>query len=90
MMAQAHKAQKQPQDPYAQQGKKLASLVQLLRGWVGSDPSRAQELADALIQLTAHRLLGHSWAAAADDAQDAVRRAAELLAARARSGRIPH
>ena len=82
MMAQAHKAQKQPQDPYAQQGKKLASLVQLLRGWVGSDPSRAQELADALIQLTAHRLLGHSWAAAADDAQDAVRRAAELLAAK--------
>jgi hypothetical protein len=82
MMAQAHKAQKQPQDPYAQQGKKLASLVQLLRGWVGSDPSRAPELADALIQLTAHRLLGHGYAAAAEDAQDAVRRAAELLAAK--------
>jgi hypothetical protein len=82
MMAQAQKPQKQPQDPYAQQGKKLASLVQLLRGWVGSDPSRAPELADALIQLTAHRLLGHGWAAAADDAQDAVRRAAELLAAK--------
>ncbi len=82
MMAQAHKAQKQPQDPYAQQGKKLASLVQRLRGWVGSDPSRATELADALIQLTAHRLLGHGYAAAAEDAQDAVRRAAELLAAK--------
>jgi hypothetical protein len=82
MMAQAHKAQKQPQDPYAQQGKELASLVQRLRGWVGSDPSRAPELADALIQLTAHRLLGHGYAAAAEDAQDAVRRAAELLAAK--------
>jgi hypothetical protein len=80
-MAQAHKAQKQPQDPYAQQGKKLASSVQRLRGWVGSDPSRAPELADALIELTAHRLLGHGYAAAAEDAQDSVRRAAELLAA---------
>jgi hypothetical protein len=82
MMAQTQNAQKQPQDPYAQQAKKLASLVQRLRGWVGSDPSRALELADALIQLTAHRLLGHSYAAAAEDAQDAVRRAAELLAAK--------
>jgi hypothetical protein len=80
-MAQA-KAQKQPQDPYAQQGKQLASMVQRLRGWVGSDPSRAPELADALIQLTAHRLLGHGYAAAAEDAQDSARRAAELLAAK--------
>jgi hypothetical protein len=82
MMAQAHKAQKQPQDPYAQHGKELGSLVQRLRGWVGSDPSRATELADALIELTSHRLLGHGYAAAAEDAQDAVRRAAELLAAK--------
>src|SRR5215213_3514598 len=82
MMSQAHNAQKQPQDTYAQQAKKLASLVQRLRGWVGSDPSRATELADALIQLTEHRLLGHGYAAAAEDAQDAVRRAAELLAAK--------
>jgi hypothetical protein len=80
-MVQAHKAQKQPQDPYAQQGKMLASSVQRLRGWVGSDPSRAPDLADALIELTAHRLLGHGYAAAAEDAQDSVRRAAELLAA---------
>jgi hypothetical protein len=80
-MAQA-KARQQAQDAYAQQGKKLASSVQRLRGWVGSDPSRAPELADALIQLTAHRLLGHGYAAAAEDAQDAVRRAAELLAAK--------
>jgi hypothetical protein len=81
-MAQEQKAAKQPQDPYAQQGKALTSLVQRLRGWVGSDPARAPELADALVQLTAHRLLGHGYAAAAADAQDAVRRAAELLAAK--------
>jgi hypothetical protein len=84
-MAQA-KEQKQPQDPYAQQGKKLAASVQRLRGWVGSDPSRAPELADALIELTAHRLLGHGYAAAAEDAQDSVRRAAELLAAHGQIG----
>jgi hypothetical protein len=80
MMAQAKS--RQSQDPYAQQGKTLASLVQRLRGWVGSDPSRAPELADALIQLTAHRLLGHAYAAAAADAQESVRRAGEMLSAK--------
>ena len=80
MMAQA-KPRQQSQDPYAQHGKTLASLAQRLRGWVGSDPSRAAELADALVELTAHRLLGHGYAAAAADAQDSVRRAGEILAA---------
>jgi hypothetical protein len=80
MMAQP-KARQQSHDPYAQRGKTLASLVQRLRGWVGSDPSRAPELADALVELTAHRLLGHVYAAAAADAQDSVRRAGEILAA---------
>jgi hypothetical protein len=79
-MAQA-KAQQQSHDPYAQRGKTLASLVQRLRGWVGSDPSRAPELADALVQLTRHRLLGHGYTAAAADAQDSVRRAGEILTA---------
>ena len=74
-------SRKPPQDPYAQQTKKLVSLVGRLRGWVGSDPSREPELADALVQLTAHRLLGHAFADAAADAQDAVRRAGQLLAA---------
>jgi hypothetical protein len=80
-MAQAQKAGKQPQDPYAKQAKTLASSVQRLRGWVGSDPSKASDLADALVQLTAHRLLGNGYAAAATDAQEAVRRAAQLLTA---------
>src|SRR5215211_5080869 len=79
MMAQAK--ERQVQDAYAQQGKRLSSLVQRLRGWVGSDPARAPELADALVELTAHRLLGHGYAAAAGDAQESVRRAGELLAA---------
>jgi hypothetical protein len=73
---------RQTQDRYAQRGKALSSSVQRLRGWVGSDPSRAVELADALVELNAHRLLGHGYAVAATDAQDAVRRAGELLAAR--------
>ena len=81
MMAQQQKARKQPQDPYAQRGKTLASSVQRLRGWVGTDPSRTPELADALVELTGHRLLGHSFATAGVDAQESVRRAAELLTA---------
>ena len=80
-MAQQQKARKPPQDPYAQRGKTLTSSVQRLRGWVGSDPSRAPELADALVELTAHRLLGHAYPAAAPDAQEAVRRAAQMLTA---------
>ena len=72
---------KQPQDPYAQQGKQLASAVQRLRGWVGSDPSRTPELADALVALTEHRLLGHAYTVAAPEAQEAVKLAAQQLTA---------
>jgi hypothetical protein len=78
MMGQAK--QQQSQDSYAQRAKNLTAQMQRLRGWVGSDPSKTTELADALVELTAHRLLGHGYAAAAEDAQEAVRRAAELLA----------
>ena len=80
-MAQPKSRQQSP-DLYAQRGKALGSLVQRLRGWVGSDPSREPELADALVELTAHRLLGHGYAMAAADAQESVRRAGELLAAK--------
>src|SRR6476619_6734271 len=79
MMAQA--MAQHSQDHYAQQTKALASSAQRLRGWVGSDPSKVPELADVLVELTAHRLLGHGYAAAASDAQDAVRLAAQLLTA---------
>ena len=80
-MARSNQAAKHVRDLYAQRGKTLTSSVQRLRGWVGSDPSRAPELADALVELTAHRLLGHAYPAAAADAQEAVRRSAELLTA---------
>jgi hypothetical protein len=79
MMASPKNTRKQPQDPYAQRSKELTSAVQRLRSWVGSDPSRNAELADALVELNAHRLLGHDYAAAAPDAQDALRRSADLL-----------
>ena len=72
---------KQPQDPHAQTAKQLSSAVQRLRGWVGSDPSRTPELADALIVLTRHRLLGHAYTVAAPDAQESVKLAAQLLTA---------
>ena len=80
-MSAQQKAPKQPQDPYAKHGRTLASAVQRLRGWVGSDPARTPELADALVAVTAHRLLGHGYAAAAADAQESVRLAAQLLTA---------
>jgi uncharacterized protein YqeY len=70
---------KQPQDPYAQRAKQLASAVQRLRGWVGSDPTRTAELADALVALTEHRLLGHAYTVAAPEAQEAVKLAAQQL-----------
>ena len=81
-MAQSDKpAGRSGKDPYAQRTKQLASTAQKVRGWVGSDPSRAAELADALVELTAHRLLGHGYAAAATDAQEAVKLSAQLLTA---------
>ncbi|MDN5763761.1 MAG: hypothetical protein L0H41_15770, partial [Microlunatus sp.] len=83
-MAQQQKRQnrpKQSQDPYAQRGKQLVSAVQRLRGWVGSDPTRTPELADALVAVTRHRLLGHAYTVAAPEAQEAVKLAAQLLTA---------
>jgi hypothetical protein len=77
----SHPSRKPSQDPYALQTKKLASQVQRLRGWVGSDPSREPELADALVRLTEHRLLGHGYAEAAADSHDAARMAGQLLTA---------
>ena len=80
-MAQPQKAPRQAKDPYAQRSKALTSSVQRLRGWVGSDPSRLPELGDALVELTGHRLRGHEFVAAVEDAQDSVRQAAQLLTA---------
>nr|WP_294692769.1 hypothetical protein [uncultured Friedmanniella sp.] len=80
-MAQPQKAPRQAKDSYAQRSKALTSSVQRLRGWVGTDPSRLPELGDALVELTGHRLRGHDFAAAVEDAQDSVRQAVQLLTA---------
>ena len=79
MPARPPKSTQQPKDPYAQAGKALASQVQRLRGWLSTDASRLPELVDALNALVAHRLDGHAYAAAGADAQEAVKRSADLL-----------
>ena len=67
-------------DGYPARVKKAASTVQRLRGWVGTDPSRAPELADALVRLTEARLRANAWTEAAPDAQESVVLAGKLLA----------
>lgn len=79
MPARPPKSTQQPKDPYAQAGKALASQVQRLRGWLSTDASRLPELVDALNALVAHRLEAHAYGAAGADAQDAVKRSADLL-----------
>lgn len=64
---------------HIKQGKALLSRVKQLRGHVGSDPSKAEALADALNELTANRLVARQFADATADAQEAVVAAAKLL-----------
>lgn len=66
---------------FERQGRALASELARLRGQFAGDPAHAAEFADALNALTAHRLLGHAYAEAASDAQEAVIWAARGLAA---------
>ncbi|MFT4295430.1 MAG: hypothetical protein QM582_08455, partial [Micropruina sp.] len=70
----------QPSDTHAQQTRRLASELQRLRDWAGGDPERFGPVADALVELTAHRLAGHAWAEAASGAQEAVTLSARVLA----------
>lgn len=64
----------------------LASDVRRLRVAAMSDPQRTDELADALVELTAARLLAWDFAEAATDAPESVVQAARILAARGPSG----
>lgn len=70
-----------PTDPFPSRTRALAAEVARLRGWHGNDPARAGDLADALTALTAHRLMGHAYAEAAADAQEALALAAKAVAA---------
>ena len=65
---------------HIKRGKALLSRVKQLRGHVGSDPSKASELADKLNELTANRLVAHQYADATADAQEAVLASHKLLA----------
>jgi hypothetical protein len=67
-------------DTHAQRARRLSSEVQRLRDWAGGDPARLGGVADALIELTAHRLAAHAWAEAAPSAQEAVVLSAKVLA----------
>ncbi|MFT3875869.1 MAG: hypothetical protein QM708_05530 [Propioniciclava sp.] len=67
-------------DQHARRLKELISQVKKLRGWVASDPSKAEPLVDALNELTARRLVAHRSLDAAADAQDALTRANKLVA----------
>ena len=71
-------AEQQASD-HIKQGKALLSRVKQLRGHVGSDPTKAADLADALNELTANRLVAHQYSDATTDAQEAVVAAARLL-----------
>ncbi|MFV0452415.1 MAG: hypothetical protein ACK5LS_09285 [Propioniciclava sp.] len=68
------------QNPLARRIKEQGSLTRKLRGWVASDPTQNDPLVDALNELTALRLLQHEWTACGTDAQDALTRAAALVA----------
>ena len=67
-------------DTHAQRARRLSSEVQRLRDWAGGDPARLGDVADALNELTAHRLAAHAWAEAAPTAQEAVMLSAKVLA----------
>ncbi len=70
----------QPSDTFAHQTRRLTSELQRLRDWAGGDPARMGRVADALVELTGHRLSGHCWAEAASGVQEAVTLAAKVLA----------
>lgn len=60
--------------------KDAASQVKKLRGWAASDATVAEPLVDALVEVTALRLLAHEFTEAGPDAQDALTRANALVA----------
>lgn len=69
-----------PPDIFAQEHKKRSAEVNRLRDWAGSDDSKTSELADALVQLGAHRLRGHLFNQAVTDAQQALSLSVKVMA----------
>lgn len=66
--------------------RELASAVKRLRVAATSDPQRADELADALVELTASRLRAWDFVEAATDAPESVVQAGRLLTSRGAAG----
>ncbi len=66
--------------------RELVSRVKRLRVSATSDPTRGDELADALVRLTGSRLLAWDFAEAAADAPEAVLLAARILARNGAAG----
>lgn len=73
-------------DTVENRARALASDVRRLRAAAMSDPQRTDELADALVDLTAARLLAWDFVEAAADAPESVVQAARILASRGPSG----
>lgn len=59
--------------------KQVQSEVKKLRGWLLSDETQQGPLVDALNELTALRLLAHSYTEAVEDAQEAMNEAHRLV-----------
>ena len=75
-------ADTQPRDEHAKQLKQTASRVKQLRGWLSSDPSKVEELVEALNLVTGQRLLSRLWNEAAAEATEAVQASDRLVASR--------
>ena len=53
-----------------------------MRGWLSSDPSKVEELVEALNLVTGQRLLSRLWNEAAAEATEAVQASDRLVASR--------
>ena len=76
----------EPPDVAERERRELASAVKRLRAAVMSDPTKADELADALVRLTGRRMLAWAFAEAATEAPESVVLAARILAQRGAAG----
>lgn len=75
-----------PLDPAERELRELTSAVKRLRVAAMSDPSKGDDLADALVGLTGRRLLAWSFTDAATEAPESVLLSARILASRGAGG----
>ena len=75
-----------PLDPAERELRELTSAVKRLRVAAMSDPSKGDDLADALVGLTGRRLLAWSFTDAATEAPESVLLSERILASRGAGG----